>query len=207
MTADLDSVVGHPVSRETIERLEHHVVLLKKWSPKINLVAPGTLADAWQRHVLDSAQLFRLIPEGARSYLDVGSGAGFPGLVVAALAKELLPKLEITLVESDQRKCAFLRSVSRETDLGVTVLSKRIEKLAPVQSDVISARAVADLTSLLDITDLHLKPDGLALFSKGESWQNEVLAAQAKWRFRYEAHASITKKNAVILAIHELSHV
>ena len=133
------------VSRETVERLETHVALLCKWNPRINLVAASTLAEVWTRHVADSAQLWPLRPPGARLWLDLGSGAGFPGLVVAALAAEEAPDLRVRLVESDARKAAFLATVAREADLPAEVLVERWQRLPPQAADVVSARALAPL--------------------------------------------------------------
>ena len=126
MTEHLGSLT---VSRETIDRLSIYANLLEKWNPRINLVSRSTLDDLWSRHIVDSAQLFELAPVTAKHWVDLGSGGGFPGLVIAILAKELRPELEVVLVESDQRKCAFLRTVSRETNCGAVVHSKRVEEI------------------------------------------------------------------------------
>ena len=130
------------VSRETLSRLRRYDALLRRWQKAINLVSADSLTDAWRRHFWDSAQLLPLIPAGTRSLLDVGSGAGFPGLVLAILGVE-----GVTLVESDGRKCAFLREVARETGTRVTILADRLERLADrIQPpDIITARAVVIL--------------------------------------------------------------
>lgn len=199
--------IGLTVSRETISQLEDYVALLEKWNPRINLVARSTLGQIWERHFVDSAQVFAYAPEGARHWVDLGSGGGFPGLVVAVLAKELRPELSVTLVESDTRKATFLRTVIRELKLPATVIDARIEAVEPLQADVLSARALADLTQLLGFADLHRKHEGIALFPKGATWKKEVQEAQQSWRFEYERFTSKTEAEAVILRIGEIEHV
>ncbi|OSQ49906.1 16S rRNA (guanine(527)-N(7))-methyltransferase RsmG [Marivita geojedonensis] len=193
------------VSRETQDRLNIYLDLLRKWSPKINLVSPASLEDAGKRHFDDSLQLAELCPEGAKDWVDLGSGGGFPGAVIA-IAK-VGGELNVTLVESDQRKSAFLRTVSRETKTPFNVISKRIEDVEPLNADVVSARALAPLTDLLEFADLHMKPGGVCLFLKGANWQNEVNDAQKKWRFTCEAHKSKTSPDASILKIGDLARV
>lgn len=191
------------VPRETIERLEIYAGLLGKWNPKINIVAPSTLNDLWTRHIADSLQLASLAPTGAK-WADLGSGGGFPGLVVA-IAHAATPGFSMTLVESDQRKATFLRTVIRETGITAKVVADRIEKTAPLQADVLSARALAPLDVLLGFTARHRTTDGIALFPKGETWEREVEEAEANWRFRYEALPSTTNPASVILKIGEFS--
>lgn len=200
-------VGGVNVSRETMGRLETYVTLLEKWNPKINLVSRSTLAEIWDRHIVDSGQLLRLAPENAKKWVDIGSGGGFPGLVIAILSKELHPERYVTLVESDQRKCAFLRTVARETGCDVSVLAERVEKMAPLDADILSARALADLPALLSFASLHLNENGTCLFPKGMNWEKEVEAAQDSWRFDYEAIRSETSQDAVILRINGIEHV
>jgi len=198
---------GLSVSRETIERLELFQKLLEKWTTKINLVSRSTLADARERHLIDSAQLFHHMPRNALRWVDLGSGGGFPGLVIAILAKQLAPDLHVTLVESDTRKATFLRSIIRETEAEASVMNARIEGLEPLDADVISARAVANLDKLLTWTHRHLSPDGTALFLKGETWKKEISDAQGQWSFSCKSHKSITEDNAVVLEIGDLSYV
>jgi 16S rRNA (guanine527-N7)-methyltransferase len=201
------SDLGLDVSRETFGRLEHYVELLNKWNPKINLVSPNTLREAWTRHFVDSAQIYRLASEKTKIWADFGSGGGFPGMVVAILAAELNPDLQVTLVESDVRKCAFLRSVARETGVQVTVSNQRIETLEPLNADVISARALASLPLLFEFSTRHVKNGGKLLFPKGMKWKTEVEEAVKSWTFSLETHTSVTDPNAVILEIGELVHV
>lgn len=204
MTLKLGSL---DVSRETFERLETYSALLTKWNPKINLVSKSTIEDIWTRHILDSSQVFDMAPAEANSWVDIGTGGGFPGLVVAILSKELTPDRVVTLVESDQRKCAFLRTVARETGCAVTVLADRVEKLVGQKADVLSARALASLDVLLGFADLHLSSGGICLFPKGLTWEKEVAQAQAAWNFKVEAIRSETNEEAVVLRISEIKHV
>ncbi|SFJ58605.1 16S rRNA (guanine(527)-N(7))-methyltransferase RsmG [Celeribacter neptunius] len=198
---------GLNVSRETLERLETYHELLKKWNPVINLVAKSTIDSAWERHFLDSAQVFSLAPQGVRKWCDLGSGGGFPGLVCATLAAEFSPETEFTLVESDQRKATFLRTVARELGLKVTVLSKRIEQVEPLGADLISARALAALPKLLEFTERHLEPGGYALFQKGESFRKELSESLESWRFSHEEYPSITDASSVILRLGDIERV
>ncbi|NNK79783.1 MAG: 16S rRNA (guanine(527)-N(7))-methyltransferase RsmG [Litoreibacter sp.] len=192
------------VSRETLHALEFYTDLLKKWNPKINLVAAGTLNEAWTRHIEDSAQVFKLIPDGARSLVDLGSGGGFPGLVLAILANEHMPGLKISLLESDARKCAFLTTVSGALGLGANVLNQRIESAAPVESDVVTARALAPLPRLLPLIQRHLSRGGVALLLKGANYQEEVDEALASWAFDLQKIQSATSDQSVVLRISNL---
>ncbi|WP_370213022.1 16S rRNA (guanine(527)-N(7))-methyltransferase RsmG [Roseovarius sp.] len=189
------------VSRETVERLEIYAALLKKWNPKINLVARASLTDAGRRHFEDSAQIMLHAPARISHWVDIGSGGGFPGLVAAILAQENHKDAKFTLIESDKRKCAFLRSVSRETSVPVTVLSERIEQASPQEADVLSARALAPLSDLLGFALQHMTPDGVALFMKGARWQDELRQAENLWNFKATACKSETDDSAHILKV------
>lgn len=202
------SLAGLNVSRETFNRLTLLQSMLEKWNPAINLVAKSTLPDAWTRHIVDSAQLMTLAPASVLHWADLGSGGGFPGLVVAALSAERDSQRRITLVESDQRKSTFLRQAARELGLtNVSVLSDRIEKLAPLHADVLSARALAALSALCGFASQHMAADGLALFPKGAHYREEIEAAQTDWRFDLVAHPSETDPSAVVLAMKAIQHV
>lgn len=194
------------VSRETIERLEAYVDLVKKWNPKINLVSKASLGDIWHRHILDSAQLFDLAPD-SESWVDLGSGGGFPGIVLSILALERNPKGRFTLVESDQRKSAFLRTAIRELDLNAKVLAQRIEDVPPLKAQALSARALADLDILLGFGAKHLASDGTALFPKGESWEKEDRAARERWSYSCEVITSKTNPDAAVLKIKDILRV
>ena len=195
------------VSRETVARLEVHRALLEAWNRRINLVSRATLSDAWHRHFADSAQLWALRPQGTLRWLDMGAGAGFPGLVIGAIAADKAPELQVTLVESDQRKAAFLRTAVREADLRVTVLDRRMEDLPPQGADVISARAVAPLAVLLGHAEKHRRPEGICLFPKGETVHKEIADAKIRWRFEQELHPSLTDARGAIVEIGAMSRV
>lgn len=195
------------VSRETSERLKLLVDLLMKWNPRINLVSKSTLEEVWTRHVLDSAQIYSLVDQPANKWVDIGSGGGFPGLVVAILSMDDNPKFETTLIESDQRKCAFLRTVLRETGVRGHVLAKRIEEANPQDADILSARALADLGLLFTFSERHLSKGGTMLFPKGVTWEKELRAAQESWSFSHEVITSKTEPNSVILKVKDLRRV
>ena len=195
------------VSRETQERLDAYLALLHKWNPKINLVASKSLEDAWTRHFVDSAQLLDMAPGTVQKWADLGSGGGFPGAVVAILAKDGMPDLQVTLIESDQRKSAFLRTVSRETGVGFEVISERIEGVAPQSADVVSARALAPLSQLLEYVTRHTAPDATVLLPKGRAASEEIQAALEQWQFDCETLPSQTDPSAVVLRIGEIKRV
>lgn len=157
------------VSRETLDRLQAYVALLTAWNRRINLVGANTIGDVWRRHILDSAQLMPLLPDKTRVVVDVGSGAGLPGLVLAMLG---VP--EMHLVESDQRKAAFLREAQRVTSTSVIIHSQRAERMAPIAADAIVARAVAPVDNLLLMVDKFRKPHTICLFLKGKGVEEEL---------------------------------
>lgn len=194
------------VSRETIERLEIYASLLTKWNQKINLVSRESLKDLWERHFVDSSQLFHVCPQGG-AWLDMGSGGGFPGLVVAILAKGAGSAAEVTLIESDQRKAAFLRSVARETGVTCRIIASRIEAAPPQKAQTVSARALTDLSNLLGFTERHLAPEGTALFPKGRNWKKEVQSASGEWQFDFVPITSWTDPEAAILQIKGVARV
>ncbi|ANT60256.1 16S rRNA (guanine(527)-N(7))-methyltransferase RsmG [Salipiger sp. CCB-MM3] len=198
---------GLSVSRETWDRLEHYTDLLKKWNPRINLVSPSTLDEAWTRHIVDSAQIWQIPQEKPAHWADLGSGGGFPGLVVAILRDEFAPDMKVTLVESDQRKCAFLRTVLRETGATANVEARRIEEIPSLKADVLSARALASLDKLLGFADHHLSETGMALFPKGAQAEKEIAEARKMWQFKLTRHTSLTDPNAVVLQIGVPTHV
>jgi 16S rRNA (guanine527-N7)-methyltransferase len=135
--------IAESVSRETLIRLEIYEQVLRKWQPKLNLISNGTLSELWTRHFLDSFQVFELAPKSGDLWLDLGSGGGFPGMVCAICAEEGESSPRFELVESDTRKCAFLREVARQTGVSVSVRNARIEALPPAGADIVSARALA----------------------------------------------------------------
>ena len=189
------------VSRETVEMLDIYAQLLESWNSKINLVSKATLPLVWTRHFQDSLQIAGLKPN-AKTWVDLGSGGGFPGAVVAICR----PDTSVTLVEADQRKSAFLRTLARRTRQ-FSVISSRIEELSPLNADVVSARALAPLTRLLAFAKPHLAEGGRAIFLKGKKADEEIAEALEHWRFDCEKHASRTDEEAVILSIGEIERV
>jgi len=192
------------VSRETEERLAILADLLVRWTRRINLVALDTVADLQRRHIEDSAQLLPLAPADWRHWADLGSGAGFPGLVIAILAQDLPGERRVTLVESDGRKSAFLRTVLRETGVTADILTERIETLPPLVADVVSARALAPLPRLLEFAAPHMAPGAMAIFPKGRRADDEVKDALERWRFTCQKIPSATDDEAVILILGEI---
>ena len=194
------------VSRETFGRLESYVALIEKWNPRINLVSKASLVNLWDRHIWDSAQIFDLEAKDGL-WADFGSGGGMPAIILAIFAKEIRPNTTFHLVESDQRKCAFLRTAVRELGLNAIVSAERIEELAPLNADVICARALTDLKGLLGFVERHSADGGIAIFPKGETWQKEVDQAQEFWSFEHELFKSQTNSDAAILKIKDIARV
>ena len=202
-----DFAQAFAVSRETLGRLELYADLLRHWQKTINLVAPSTLPDLWQRHFADSAQLLSLAPN-AKSWLDLGTGAGFPGLVIAILAANQ-GTLRMHLVESTAKKCAFLAHVAQMTDTAVDIHCNRIEELARSESkltpDVVSARALAPMPKLLELAAPFFRSGTRGLFLKGRDAEREIEAASAGWHFTCRLHPSLTSNDSSIVEVTELS--
>jgi 16S rRNA (guanine527-N7)-methyltransferase len=190
---------GIDVSRETRDRLEAMAHNLVRWNKAINLVGKATLEEIWTRHFLDSAQLQALIPANTRKLVDLGSGAGFPGLVIAALR----PGIEVTLIESDSRKAAYLGDAARRMELAVPpkVVAGRIEAVEPAQAEVVTARALAPLSKLLEWAERHRGDTAICLFHKGKGWQAELTEALKDWDIPSQPFASVTDLDAVILRV------
>jgi 16S rRNA (guanine527-N7)-methyltransferase len=190
------------VSRETLAALERYAALLEKWQRAINLVSPATVSELWWRHMLDSAQLHPLVPPSTRALLDIGSGAGLPGLVLA-----ILGVAGVHLVEADARKAAFLREAARVAapTAGVTVHAARIERLEPFAADVITARACAPLPDLLKMSAPFLAPDTICIFPKGARADEELTAAGKDWRMRVARVPSLTDGAATILKLDQIA--
>lgn len=187
------------VSRETMGKLEVYHALLLQWQQTINLVAPSTLSEAWSRHFVDSAQLFNLAPTTATRWLDLGSGAGFPGLVIAVIAEEKRPELTMTLVESDVRKCGFLREAARKMGIGVHLQTQRIADIPAQSADVVSARALSNLGALLDHSSPHTTSGACLLFPKGSGHKAELETIPPRWQTIVETFQSETDPDAVVL--------
>ncbi len=199
MSAPLSA--GHDVSRETLERVKAFDGLVRKWTPKINLISKASLPVLWERHILDSLQLIDHFPDHPRAYVDLGSGGGFPGVVLACALQERSPETTITLIESDRRKAAFLRTALSTLDLSGRVIADRIEAVPPQSADVLTARALAPLDDLLAYVYRHLAPGGVAILPKGATSEAEVERALASWRFSLEKRASDTDPQGTILKI------
>lgn len=187
------------VSRETLDRLRAYADLLVKWQVKINLVGPDTIPNLWQRHFLDSAQVFPILPQSIHRLVDMGCGAGFPGLVLAVMG---VP--DVHLIESDARKCAFLREAARITGTQVTIHNARIEAVAPLEADVVTARALAPLEKLLNWAEPHLLPQGHCVFLKGKGGEDELTQASKEWNITFERIASQSDPSGIILHLREV---
>jgi 16S rRNA (guanine527-N7)-methyltransferase len=183
-----------------VERLAAYLELLDRWQRRLNLVGRSTLADPWRRHVLDSAQLAPLLPPGTPAVVDFGSGAGFPGLVLA-----LMSKARVTLVDADGRKCAFLAAAIRETGAEAMVLNRRLESLDSEIAEIVTARACAPLPALLAPTARVLRPGGFALFLKGRALEGELTAAAKNWKMHAVRIASASDPSGVVLKVEGLS--
>ncbi len=191
--------VDPTVSRETVARLEIMVETLLHWQKAINLVSRTTLDDVWTRHILDSAQLAPLISADARTLADLGSGPGFPGLVLAALR----PELDVILIEADARKSAYLGEAARRMGLSksLKIVIARVEAAPPANADVVTARALAPLGQLLAWGDRHRSNPAICLFHKGKSWQAELTETMKDWDIECTPLSSVTDRDAVILRI------
>lgn len=191
------------VSRETDKRLRQYFALLQKWQPKINLISNNTLYNAWERHFEDSLQVLDLIPECPQTLYDLGCGAGFPGLVLAIMRDDL----DVHLVESDQKKCSFLKTVSRETETPVTVQNCRIESVSrETAPDIITARALASLEDLFAYCEdwIAMNPNITLIFMKGENANQEVGTIRPHWKFNMRTARSKTEKSAKILVFTDI---
>ena len=188
------------VSRETLSKLRSYAELLVKWQASINLVSENTLRDLWRRHFWDSAQLAPFVPKGPCVITDLGSGAGFPGLVLS-----ILLNIEVNLVESSGKKTAFLREAARLTDANVVLHQGRIENLLLPKSDLVTARALAPLNKLLDLAAPILSSSGTCLFLKGARAEEELTAAKKKWKMAVSRFPSATNGDGVILSIQDIA--
>jgi 16S rRNA (guanine527-N7)-methyltransferase len=192
------------VSRETLERLEAYVGLLADWNQLHNLVSAKSLEDVWRRHIWDSSQLAQFVSQDARSLADLGSGAGFPGLVLAEL---LRGRIRVTLFESIRKKADFLQAAAERMGLAVEVRNERIEAARAGRFDVVTARALAPLDKLLGYAQLLAHKDTVCLFLKGQNLGSELTEAGKSWKMKSFQHPSVTDPSGVILEVRELRHV
>jgi len=188
------------VSRETLDRLSAYVELLSVWNRRINLVGRNTMGDLWRRHILDSAQLYPLLPPRTRVLVDLGSGAGLPGLVLAAMGVA-----EVHLIESDQRKAAFLREAVRVMEVPAVVHPERIEKIAPIAADAVTARALADLSQLIEFAEKFINSRTLFLFLKSSGVESELAAARARFTMQEELVPSRSDPAGVIVKLNAVA--
>jgi 16S rRNA (guanine527-N7)-methyltransferase len=191
--------IGLSVSRETETRLHEFVRLLRLWNQRINLIAKRDEAVVWERHVADSLALLPLLPPDFTHAIDIGSGGGFPGLVLAIATDR-----PFHLVESDQRKAAFLREAARAVQAPAVVHAERVERVRIEPAPLITARAVAALPILLRWSARLLAPGGICIFPKGKNLEDELTAARAEWNMRVERFPSPTDSSATILVISEI---
>jgi 16S rRNA (guanine527-N7)-methyltransferase len=187
------------VSRETLARLQSYVDLLVAWNRRINLVGPRTIGDVWRRHILDSAQLRPFITPKSRVLIDLGSGAGLPGLILAILG---IP--EVHLVEADQRKCVFLREAARVTGTPVKLHAQRLENITGIRADVVTARAFAPLPNLLDQAESLIDTHSILLFLKGKTVGGELTEAAKRWKMRPTLHPSVSDPSGTVLRLEQV---
>ena len=192
------------VSHETYKKLLSYEEILKKWQKKINLVSNNTLSDAWDRHFIDSIQVYSLLPKENSKLVDFGSGAGFPGLVLALLSTENNDGIRVTLVESDLRKTLFLKEVARQLSIDVEIVNKRIESNEHCLYNVITARALASLDLLFEYAYPFTGNNTKLVFLKGQNYKEEIKKAKENWSFELEEQQSITNSESVILKITNL---
>ena len=200
---DLGIDSGANVSRETDSKLQQYNQMLHKWQKAINIVSPSTLNDSLNRHFIDSLQILPLLPKNTKTLYDLGSGGGFPGMVLAIASENI----SVSLIESDRKKCSFLSSVSRETNSPSTVINKRIEETSLPAPDVVTARALADLKTLFSWCEewAAQNPDLVLVFPKGRTADEEIAQAQAEYDFTYDKVASKTSDESTIIIVHKLN--
>tara|TARA_Y100001934_G_scaffold79094_1_gene98279 strand:+ start:720 stop:1343 length:624 start_codon:yes stop_codon:yes gene_type:complete len=193
-----------PFSKEVLGKLELYRDLLISWQKKYNLVGPSTLKDIWQRHFIDSAQLFSLLPEEHKEkpIYDIGSGAGFPGMVLAIMGRK-----DIVLCESSSKKCIFLEEVKSKTNTNVIIDNIRAESLPSCSAAAIIARAVTSLSGLLNLSIPILAKTGVCIFPKGINWKKELLFAQKRFHIDYKVVESITSKDSSIIIINRAERI
>ena len=189
------------VSRETLNGFYEYETLLTKWNEKINLVSKNTLVDIWERHFLDSGQIIKHVEASGKRWVDVGSGAGFPGLVVALLLRDRKIDCNLVLVEKNPKKGFFLNEVIRKLNLNVEVVNDNIYTLEPLNADILTARAFSELNNLIEISFRHRKRNGLCLFLKGENYRFELDKTLNYWFFDYDIVDSLSNPSGKIIRV------
>ena len=192
------------VSRETLNGFYEYETLLTKWNEKINLVSKNTLVDIWERHFLDSGQIIKHVEVSGKRWVDVGSGAGFPGLVVALLLRDRKIDCDLVLVEKNPKKVFFLNEVIRKLNLNVEVVSDNIYTLEPLNADILTARAFSELNNLIEIAFRHRKKEGICLFLKGENYRMELDKTLNYWFFDYDIIDSLSSSSGKIIRVKKI---
>ena len=192
------------VSRETLSGFYEYKALLYKWNEKINLVSKHTLIDIWERHFLDSGQLIKNVDVSGKRWVDVGSGAGFPGLVVAILLRDQKVDCDLVLVEKNPKKVFFLNEVVRKLNLSVEVVNDNIYTLEPLNADILTARAFSNLNNLIEIAFRHRKKEGICLFLKGKNYRIELDKTLNYWFFDYDVVDSLSSSAGKIIRVKKI---
>ena len=192
------------VSRETLNGFYEYETLLLKWNEKINLVSKNTLVDIWERHFLDSGQIIEHVEASGKRWVDVGSGAGFPGLVVALLLRDRKIDCNLVLVEKNQKKVLFLNEVIRKLNLNVEVVNDNIYTLKRMNADILTARAFSELNNLIEIAFRHRKKECICLFLKGENYRIELDKTLNYWFFDYDILDSLSSSSGKIIRVKKI---
>ena len=192
------------VSRETLSGFYEYKTLLYKWNEKINLVSKHTLINIWERHFLDSGQIIIDVEASGKRWVDVGSGAGFPGLVVALLLRDRKVDCDLVLVEKHPKKVFFLKEVIRKLNLSVEVVNDNIYTLEPLNADILTARAFSELNNLMEIAFRHRKKEGICLFLKGENYKIELDKTLNNWFFDYDIVGSLSSSSGNIIRVKKI---
>ena len=202
-----DILEKYNVSRETMERLKTYEKLVLEWNNRFNLISKSSVEYIWERHIEDSLQLCEYITKEDVILYDFGSGAGFPAIVIAIVAKDMFPNLHLSLIESIGKKAKFLNAVKEELGLNITIYNDRIENLNLPKADIITSRAMASLQKLLEYSKPFCKSSTKLIFPKGEKWKEEVDEASQKWKFDYITKQSLTNDTARILQIRNIRRI
>ena len=192
------------VSRETLNNFCEYENLLRKWNKKINLVSKKTLVDIWDRHFLDSAQIVNHVDASEKRWVDVGAGAGFPGLVVALLLRERKIDCDVVLVEKNAKKVFFLNEVIRKLNLKVKVVNNRVDCIEPLNADILTARAFSELIELIELAYRHRKERGICLFLKGENYRSELDKTLNYWFIDYDVFDSLSNSFGKIIRVKKI---
>ena len=197
-------IKGFNVSRETLNSFCEYQTLLAKWNKKINLVSKNTLANLWERHFLDSGQIINHVDASGKRWVDVGAGAGFPGLVVALLLRDRKIDCDMILVEKNTKKVFFLNEVIRKLNLNVKVVNKNVESIESLNADILTARAFSELKNLVELALFHRKEKGVCLFLKGENYRFELDKTLNYWFFDYDVFDSLSNSSGKIIRVKKI---